>query len=499
MRYQVTQRWWQALIVAFFLALVGITTLLPLEDSAAMMTLIILGGIGIFGLSLVRDPRERTILLWLFCLAFGLRVSFTFLAYSLDLISKLGGADDTGWVNSWDLSRYWRGWLGYIPTMKGIPGQGTLPETFLDVYDRSRQTNLGYAYFLAVFFYYLDVRSQIALAFINCFMNSMTVVVIYRFARDFFSERASLLAAGSAAILPGYLAWSALTIKETWLILFEITSLFLLWRGISRRSLLYFLGAFALIVLVQGIRFYVGWIMIAASMLSIFCLRSPRPRVTAGKILGGLFVGYVMASALGIIRIDIGEIVMKQMAEFTTFRTNISSSGPGAARFGTNSGVELPYDPTTPFGLFMLILVGSLYLLLSPFPWQLGGRQIFALPDVIVWWFLVFGYIVPGFRYMWRRNENLFIALFSYLTPLILLYSMVFGNVGLAYRQRAQLMPFLLIFAAAGYDARQRRKVASKNEPDREELLKQLRQQLRSLPSPSPANVTAANVVQSSK
>ncbi|MDF2440858.1 MAG: hypothetical protein JWN98_1842, partial [Abditibacteriota bacterium] len=382
----------QILIITLLLAIVAGVLYLPLVDSAAMITAIVLGGIGIGGISLIKDPRERTLLLWIFCAAYALRVLFTVMAYSLNLINVLGGGDDTGWEVCWIMSRYLRGWLGNIPTIKHVPGQGLMPETLWQVYESGRQRNMGFHYFISQFFYYLDVPSQMAVSFINCFMNSLTAVVIYKISRDFFSERASLLASGAAVIFPGYLAWSALSMKETWLILFEISAFFALWRTARDRSPGYAALTVLLVGLVLGIRFYVAWVLIAAGFLAFMCLRSPRPRVTAFRAVGAFLLLYVMATGLGLIHINIGEMVVRQMAEFTEFRTNVST---GSARYAVNSGVQLPYDPMTPGGLFMLILVGSIYLLLSPFPWQsLSGRQIFALPDVLLWWGLVFIYIL---------------------------------------------------------------------------------------------------------
>ena len=90
----------------------------------------------------------------------------------------------------------------------------------------------------------------------------------------------------------------------------------------------------------------------------------------------------------------------------------------------------------------------------EPLSWQVDSlRQAATLPDVMAWWFLFFGYILPGIRYAWRR-QSLSLSLLAYTLPLVLFYSLIFGNVGLAYRQRAQLMPFLLIFAAAGHYSR---------------------------------------------
>lgn len=475
-------------IVAFLSVVVAVIWYLPIIDSAAMVTAIVFGGIGLFGISFIKDARERTLLTWIFCVAYALRVMFTLVAYALGIIDALGGGDETGWMTCWDMSRYWRGWLGYIPTIKHVPGQGQLPDTIWHVYDRTRQGNLGFHFFIAYFFYLIDVRTQMAVSFINCFMNSMTAVVIYKISRDFFSERASLLAAGAAAILPGYLAWSALTIKETWLILFEIAAFFAMWRAARDRSVGYGLLAVWLVWLVLGIRFYAAWVLIVAGGMAVMCFRSPRPKVTAMRAIGTFLVLYFIATGLGIVQINAAEIVQKQMADFGQFRTAVATGG---TRYGGNSGVQLPYDPSTPFGLVMLILVGALYLLMSPFPWQaLSGRQIFTLPDVLLWWALVFVYILPGIRYAWKKHEGLAVALLAYLLPLVLLYSLVFGNIGLAYRQRAQLMPFFLVFAAAGYDARARRKKTVAGQPDRDEILAQLRRVLTTsqtgeLPVPS--------------
>jgi len=146
----------------------------------------------------------------------------------------------------------------------------------------------------------------------------------------------------------------------------------------------------------------------------------------------------------------------ERLSEFSQFSSAVSVS---SGRYANRTGVDLDYDVTTPGGFLMMMIVGSVYLLLAPFPWQLvSGRQVFALPDVLLWWGLVFGYIIPGIRYSLRYRANLLAAVASFALPLIILYSLMFGNVGLAYRQRAQIMPFLLILAAAGAEERIRRK-----------------------------------------
>jgi Ca2+/Na+ antiporter len=95
--------------------------------------------------------------------------------------------------------------------------------------------------------------------------------------------------------------------------------------------------------------------------------------------------------------------------------------------------------------------LGLTYLLLAPFPWQLTSlRQAITLPEMIVWWasipLLVLG---TWFTIKHRLREIAPILIFTSL--LTLTYSIMQGNVGTAYRQRAQLLVFYFVFVAVGF------------------------------------------------
>ena len=93
--------------------------------------------------------------------------------------------------------------------------------------------------------------------------------------------------------------------------------------------------------------------------------------------------------------------------------------------------------------------------MLAPFPWQLGGaslRMLLTLPEMLVWWWLFFWGIVPGFWLAVRRRFGEIQPLLIFIFGLGLLYSLLFGNVGLIVRQRGQLLPWLLIFAMVGLE-----------------------------------------------
>jgi hypothetical protein len=115
------------------------------------------------------------------------------------------------------------------------------------------------------------------------------------------------------------------------------------------------------------------------------------------------------------------------------------------------SGFGQDIDVSTPEGLLTAIPLGMTYLILAPFPWQLTSlRQMITLPEMVVWW-LSLPLVVLGlwFSLKHRLREVAPIVIFTSL--LTLTYSILLGNVGTAYRQRAQLLVFYFIFAGVGF------------------------------------------------
>src|SRR6185436_17177546 len=141
------------------------------------------------------------------------------------------------------------------------------------------------------------------------------------------------------------------------------------------------------------------------------------------------------------------------------FRQDVSSGDGGG------SGVKSDYDFQTTDGLVLGTAEGAAHLMLAPFPWQLAGgsvRKLGTTPELLVWWWLFFIGLVPGIWYAVRHRFNDIQPLLFFILGLGWLYSTMFGNVGLAYRQRAQLVPWLLIFAMVGLEQRALRRLAAR-------------------------------------
>lgn len=440
-------RWLAVAVLALVVAAILLT---PLEWSLALMVALLGAGAVTGALTLVPEPRDRALLLKLFFAALLLRVALALVAYATGLADALGGADDIGWRASWIHSRYWRGWFGHelYSSRQGLLKQ-VFPDGFADLYKSGSLHNQGYHIFSSYFFYILDERSQVALAMVNCVMGAIVPLFVYKAAREFFSEKAGALAAWAAVLLPSFVAWSILTIKETWVMVFEIAVFYLVWRCARQGKKSSAAWAAVCIVLSEPFRFYVAWILAAASFITLRVARAQRPLKTTLTTLAMVAGCFLVLNAAGVVHLDLPSLVSSQIEDLSQFRTFVTRG------HGSHTAVKLDYDIRTPAGALAMLGVGSVYLLFSPFPWQFhSARELVALPDVLIWWWLVAAFIVPGIRYTWKRQPQLLISIAAFVLPLVLIYSMSFGNIGLAYRQRAQLMPFLLLLAAAGYEAR---------------------------------------------
>jgi hypothetical protein len=251
------------------------------------------------------------------------------------------------------------------------------------------------------------------------------------------------------------LIWSALTIKEPFVILLETIALYACTRlrqdGISIPHLI--VGALTIVLLIP-FRFYAAYVVAAAILLSLLAPALFQPKsgvaaLTLVAILAPMIVGT--------------GLLARHEASFKSFDLErvqtIRSFSAGENQTGTGSGVETK-DVRSYNGLLYGLTIGAAHLLMAPFPWQLGGgslRMILTLPELVYWWWLVKNGLFPGLVYCVRHRLADVRAMLLLLIGFGLLYSLTFGNVGLVFRQRAQLLPWMFIIAAAGLEQRRLR------------------------------------------
>jgi len=399
------------------------------------IVLAIFGSMALFFTWNHRDTVRSQIVLFL--VAFGTRFAFSIWVYQFGLMKILHDEDSSGWVLGVPLQRLW--------TEQRL-SLLDLPYTLMGAFQGE---HYGYRYMLGALFYLVNSPTRMVAAVLNCFFGALTVVFAYRIARTLFSEWVSVRVGWWTCLLPSMIVWSAQTVKEPVVIFLEALALYgcvnLKRCGFSLRHIVL---CAATTLLVLPFRFYVAYIAAGAILCSLMLPHLTRRKASIGSalIVVLLFIPILFLSG----------VLIRHEAQFDRFDAKFIGNYRHALTIGAGSGVETDYNIRTNDGLAMATLSGGVYLLLAPFPWDLGGslRKMLTTPELLVWWWLFVVALIPGLWYTVRKRFSDVQPLLFFVVGLGLLYSVTFGNVGLAYRQRAQLLPWLIIIAMVGLERR---------------------------------------------
>jgi hypothetical protein len=402
---------------------------------------LLLYAIGLVGLrSTAQDPAASRFEARLLLIAMLVRFAGSLAFYGGGLVDIFRDEDAGGWWGGVTLYQEWR---QRNLVLFDLPSE--LWAAFLNPLG-----NFGYYYLLGTLFFLVDMHSRLSAAVLNNFFGALTVVLAYRIAGILFSDWVARRVGWWSCLMPSLVMWSAQTLKEPVVIFLETGAMYCCLRmKVSRRRLVPLVGCALYVFLLVAFRFYAAYLAGAAVILALSMPILNRGRSTwvAGLIVGSALVALLVGSGL----LAQHEVVFEKysLAQLQAMRDYTARN--------TGSGVVLDYDLSTVSGFATSSLVGWAHLLLAPFPWQLGTaslRMLLVLPDAVLWWWLFFVGIVPGFRIAVRSRFVEIQPILFFLLALGTLYSITFSNVGLVYRYRAQLMPWLLIFAMVGLEQR---------------------------------------------
>ncbi len=399
----------------------------------ALVVFPILWGLGLVLSTAGRPIEERPFAVRLFTIGLLLRVGMALAIYGFGLVHIVGDEDSGGWYTGWAIAQAWRG---------DPEGAGVHP----DFLHALRGTNQGYYYLAGSFLYLVGFPSRVSLALLSACAGALTPVLIYRIAVSNLGHEVAAKAGLLAAVFPSLVAWSGQTLKEPFVILFECGVVYATFELRARRSRGMVFLLLACLFCLYTMRFYAAYVSAAAAFL---VLLSTNPRRSRAPLVGAFLFSAVVGALFvsGLWQVEVDRLSLFNLQYFQVFRSDVST---GTGSHG--SGIALPYDVSTPHGALVAFPLSLLAFLFSPFPWQaLGGtaRLKFAMVDVALWWWLI-PRIVVGIREAWRMHRALVGHLLVFILPLTIFYSLTFGNAGLAFRERAQIIVLLLVFAGLG-------------------------------------------------
>lgn len=373
--------------------------------------------------SLTVPLQERPALVRLLALALSLRlIAATMFAVFPE--TRLFHEDAAGYEYFGMLTA--RGWSGTGPPF--------------DIIKRTAP-NFGFYYLSSVIYYVLGQFFPLV-SYFNCVVGMGTVFLVYRLARQFFHVLVAKRAALLAALVPSMVLWSSTAGKDTLmslLILIGLSSCV----SIKRRATPGAVFGIALSLLaMQPVRFYMVYFLGFAILTSLFLERG------AGMISGvykQLAVGGILLALLAIVGLSGSAQTGFDSISFE----RVSSFRHGMATTAA-SGFASDADVSTPGKALLFLPIGLSELLLGPFPWQLGSfRALLAAPETFYWW-LLFPSVLRGMWWMFRKRFTATSPLLLFAVTMTCAYSLMHGNIGSGFRQRAQIFIILFIFAALG-------------------------------------------------
>ena len=381
------------------------------------------------GFIISRYEHDKSFLLNVLIAGLIVRVTIGTLIFTFELQEFFGGDaftyDQLG-------AQMLRSWQGKADAEEGLPHYAEFSQTFPGIL------------YLVASVYAVAGRNMLAVQFVNAVTGAATAPVIYLCAQHIFRNlRVARLSALFTAFFPSLALWSSQGLKDGPIVLLLALIMLATLRLGERMSVKYLLILAFSLFAVLSLRFYIFYMMVVAVAASfVIGMRAVSAQSLVRQSIAVVCTGLAL-TYMGVLR-----SADRQIGQFADLKVVQQSRSDLVKKANTAFGADL--DVSTPTGALAAIPLGLTYLLLAPFPWQVANlRQSITLPEMLIWWASI-PLLMLGlwFTLKFRLRQSLPILLFTLM--LTLSYSIFQGNVGTAYRQRAQLLAFYFIYVAAG-------------------------------------------------
>lgn len=407
-----------------------IAVFVPTYGAAAMLICVLFASAVTLLISQLKS--ERRFLLRLFISGLLVRLLVGTMIFSFNLQEFFGGDAYTYDRYGSALLRVWEGEKYYQSVVNMFMG------------GEAAGGGWGMLYIVAAV-YSLIGRNMLAIQFINAVIGAATAPLIYLCAQHLFrNSKVARVSGLFVAFFPSLVLWSSQGLKDGPIVFLLATSMLATLKLGDKFSAKYLMILSCALFGLLSLRFYVFYMMAAAIVGSfVIGMRA----ITAQSFVRQFIV--IAGIGLSFTYFGVLRSTQTQVETYGNLEA-VQRSRMDAAQTG-KSGFAKDVDVSTTSGAITAIPLGMIYLLFAPFPWQLASlRQSITLPEMIVWW-SAFPLLVCGlwFTIKYRLRQALPVLIFS--SMLTLAYSVFQGNIGNAYRQRAQLLVFYFIFVAVGF------------------------------------------------
>jgi 4-amino-4-deoxy-L-arabinose transferase-like glycosyltransferase len=321
----------------------------------------------------------------------------------------------------------------------------------------------GMVYMVAAI-YGLIGRNMLAVQLVNSVFGAATAVIIFLCSHHVFKNmRVAHIAGLAVAFYPSLVLWSSQGLKDGPIVFFLALSILATLKLGEKLSPKYIAVLVVSLVCLLSLRFYVFY-MLCVAIAGAFVIGM---QTISAKSFGRQFIAMI-AVGLALTYFGVTRSANQQFEQLSLQR--LQTSRQDLAR-SAESGFGRDVDVSTTGGALSTIPMGLIYLLFAPFPWQIGSlRQSITVPEMVIWW-ASFPLLVLGLWFTVKYRLRMISPILIFTVMLTFSYSVFQGNVGTAYRQRAQLLVFYFIFVAVGFvlmqekrEERKRRRIEAREQ-----------------------------------
>lgn len=375
-----------------------------------------------------QESGNSKTLMRIFTAGFILRLSLCILLAWVSYIKRKHifflNADDYSYIKRADAIFAFLKESGYLPGPKSLK--------WMDL-----SGDLSYPYWIAYLYYFFGQHYFIPL-FINCSLGAFSIILIYLVVKQICDYKVAISSTLLFTFWPSLVLWSTQNLKES-IVIFLILMIFLCITKLNQKvlnfgSLLSLLISFFLIYNIQSL---IGVILILSSVISFIVILGRKK-----KFIYLLFLAIIFFTVLN---------GLPNFNKFLSYRFGFSFETIDSlfgildkhhkAQIVYAETAYLPYiDIAKPLNFFVYSPSFLLYILFSPFPWQISKlSHLFSVGEMLIWYFLAF-FAFKGLlltlRYKFREAAIILI----FMTIMLLLY-FAEGNVGTLFRHRAFIWP----------------------------------------------------------
>jgi hypothetical protein len=302
----------------------------------------------------------------------------------------------------------------------------------------------GYPYLVAAIYWVFGAYQVAGLA-LNAFLAACLIPLMTDTTRRLYGDGAAHWIAPIVLLPVGFLLWPSQLLREAGIMFLIAVALNGAVRLEKRTRLSTFVMIGVAIALLFTVRNYMAVTLGAGLLAGI---------VLGRRGIGGLGAGAGAVLLVGLMVVGLGVgssglTAVQQQADLSRLNNIRQGSATGAA-----SGFLAEADISTGRRAVLYLPIALPRFFLGPFPWEIRpGRQLLALPDVMVWWALLPS-LWRGFRRAWLKTRRGIFLLVMPTAAVTGVLALLVANYGTVVRARMQVLLLLAPLIALGLELR---------------------------------------------